>query len=318
MNKILKVELSPKRYGGRVYEKQIIDLIKDEVKVEKIYLMKYSIILFNIPRFILLFLKFRYFFKGKLFLNDHTCWMAGRNTKSNILILHHIDSSYSPFFSKIYQKFNHFALMINKRRFDKTIVVSSYWKLKLTSLGFNNIHVIYNSFDLSKFIINENEKKIFRTKYFLDDRPIVYLGNALIKKGVIESFKELKEMDVNFVTSGTEKIKLTCLNLNLSYREYLTLLSISDIVITMSKFSEGWNRTAHEATLLETTVIGSGKGGMKELIEKSNQIICPNFQNLKSVVLYVLLNKNNHKPNKLFASSLNLEYFKNEWLKILK
>ena len=84
----------------------------------------------------------------------------------------------------------------------------------------------------------------------------------------------------------------------------------------MSRFLEGWNRTAHEATILGTTVIGSGKGGMKELLEKSNQIICSEFENLKDTVVDVLFENNNCKLDKHFISTLNLENFKNNWLKI--
>ena len=317
MSKIFKIELSPKQYGGRIYENDIIELVKDEVEIEKVYLMKYANKLLNIPRFIFFFLKFRYFFKGKLFLNDHTSWLAGKLASSNILIIHHIDNSYSPIYSKIFQKMNFFALKINRNLFNKTIVVSNFWKSQLISMGFSNVGVIYNSFNPSEFIITREEKVQFKKKYFSNGKPIVYLGNALVKKGVIQSYEELKNLDVTFVTSGKSQIKLPCLNLNLSYREYLILLSVSDVVLTMSQFLEGWNRTAHEATLLGTTVIGSGKGGMKELLEKSNQIICPQFKNLKSLVLDVLSTNNNRELDKHFISTFNLENFKNNWLTIL-
>ena len=52
------------------------------------------------------------------------------------------------------------------------------------------------------------------------------------------------------------------------------LLSCCDIVISFSEFPEGWNRVAHEALLTKTPVIGSGQGGMNELLNKSGQIIC--------------------------------------------
>lgn len=318
MNKILKIELSPKRYGGRIYENEILELVKDEVEIEKVYLMKYSTKLLNIPRFIFFFLKFRYFYKGKLFLNDHTSWMAGRRAELNILIIHHIDNSFSPLHSKIFQKMNFLALNFNRKLFDKTIVVSNYWKSKLISMNFSNVSVVYNSFNPSEFVITREEKIQFKKKYFSNNKPIIYLGNALVKKGVVQSYKELKNLDVTFVTSGKSQIKLPCLNLNLSYREYLILLSVSDVVLTMSRFLEGWNRTAHEATLLGTTVIGSGKGGMKELLEKSNQIICSEFENLKVTVVDVLSKNNNCKLDKHFISTLNLENFKNNWLKIFQ
>ena len=316
--KIIKIELSLRRYGGRIYENQILELVKGEVTIEKLFLMKYSFKLFNIPRFIFFFFKFRYFYRGKLFLNDHTSWLAGRRAETNILIIHHIDNSFSPLISKIFQKLNHFALMINKRLFDKTVVVSSYWQSKLSSMGFTNVSVIYNSFDPSEFVVTEEEKVLFKMKYFSNRKPIVYLGNAFLKKGVIQSYEELKSLDVNLVTSGESQIKLPCLNLNLSYREYVILLSISEVVLTMSRFLEGWNRTAHEATLLGTTVIGSGKGGMQELLEKSNQIVCKEFGNLKDTVVDVLSENNNRELDKYFILTLNLENFKNNWLKVFQ
>jgi len=244
--------------------------------------------------------------------------LAGRKTESNILIIHHIDNSFSPLLSKIFQKLSHFALIINKRRFDKTVVVSSYWQSKLTSMGFDNVSVIYNSFDPSEFVVTEEEKVQFKKKYFSNQKPIVYLGNAFLKKGVIQAYEELKNLDVNLVTSGKSLIKLPCLNLNLSYREYLILLSVSNVVLTMSRFLEGWNRTAHEATLLGTTVIGSGKGGMKELLEKSNQIICSEFRNLKNTVVDVLSENNNRELDNYFILTLNLNNFKNNWMKIFQ
>ena len=77
-----------------------------------------------------------------------------------------------------------------------------------------------------------------------------------------------------------------------SFGDYLKLLKASWVVLTMSKFKEGWCRTAHEAMLLKTPVIGSGTGGMRELLENGKQIVCPEFDNLREKVkyLFVLLN----------------------------
>lgn len=316
-NPILKIELSKGRYGGRIYENDIFEQVKNNVDIDTLYLMKYSLKLLNIPRLLLLFIKFRYFYKGRLLLNDHTSWLAGRKSTGNILLIHHIDNSHSPFVSKIFQALNHYALEINKSLFNKTIVVSTYWQTKLRSMGFSNVSVVYNSFDLSLFTVTDEEKQKFRDKYFSNQKPVVYLGNSLVKKGVIQAYEELKNLDVNFVTSGKTQTQLPCLNLNLSYKEYLTLLSVSDLVLTMSLFQEGWNRTAHEATLLGTTVIGSGKGGMKELLEKSNQIICEDFGGLKEAVVNELFTTRTPTLDKKFVLGLHQVNFRKAWLKIL-
>ena len=64
----------------------------------------------------------------------------------------------------------------------------------------------------------------------------------------------------------------------------------------MSKFQEGWCRTAHEAMLLKTPVVGSGFGGMSELLEGGGQIICDNFNDLKEKIEYLL---GNHEARKI-------------------
>jgi len=83
-------------------------------------------------------------------------------------------------------------------------------------------------------------------------------------------------------------VNIPALNLNLDYHDYILLLKSSSVVITMSKFMEGWNRTAHEAMLCKTPVIGSGLGGMRELLEGGRQIICDDFEDLEEKVSHVL------------------------------
>ena len=62
--------------------------------------------------------------------------------------------------------------------------------------------------------------------------------------------------------------------MKLSFQEYLILLKASTVVLTMSLFKEGWCRVAHEALLLGTPVIGSGAGGMTEVLAQGGGIIC--------------------------------------------
>ncbi|MDO8470596.1 MAG: glycosyltransferase, partial [bacterium] len=115
--------------------------------------------------------------------------------------------------------------------------------------------------------------------------PIVYLGNCQKAKGVVEAYQALQGMDAHLVTSGAQKVRIPARNLDLAdHREYLQLLKASSCVLTMSKFKEGWCMTAHEAMLMKTPVIGSGKGGMRELLEGGKQIICEDFSRLRESV----------------------------------
>jgi glycosyltransferase involved in cell wall biosynthesis len=90
----------------------------------------------------------------------------------------------------------------------------------------------------------------------------------------------------------------------------------------MSKFREGWCRTAHEAMLCKTPVIGSGLGGMQELLVGGKQIICQDFKNLKKEVKYLLDNPNVSKiigeNGYAFAKDFTLEKFKENWLNLIK
>lgn len=123
------------------------------------------------------------------------------------------------------------------------------------------------------------------------------------------------------ITSEENQIKIPVRNLEIDYKEYLRLLKASSIVIVMSKFKEGWCRTAHEAMLLKTPVIGSGKGGMKELLEGGKQIICENFDSLRERVEYLLnypgVREKMGEDGYNFAKDFTLERFKRDWLELL-
>ena len=90
----------------------------------------------------------------------------------------------------------------------------------------------------------------------------------------------------------------------------------------MSKFKEGWCRTAHEAMLLKTPVVGSGLGGMRELLEGGKQIICQDFTSLKEKVEYLLnhseVRKKIGQDGYNFAKDFTLERFKKEWVELIK
>ena len=96
------------------------------------------------------------------------------------------------------------------------------------------------------------------------------------------------------------------------------LLKISDLVLAMSTMPEGWNRIAHEAMLVKTPVIGSGSGGMNELLTNASQYIVTDFSLLQSKIEDALTNK--IKLGRLgfdYVKKHDMEYFKNEWLKTI-
>ncbi len=209
----------------------------------------------------------------------------------------------------------------NLRKADAIITVSKYWQNYFISKGYSNVHVIYNAFNLSQSAMSESEIANFKKKFNLCDKPIIYLGNCRKEKGVVEAYDQLKDMNVYLITSGKREVDIPVTNLDLSYREYLCLLRSSAVVITMSKYREGWNRTAHEAMLCKRPVIGSGLGGMHELLEGGEQIICDNFSKLRKNVNYILENPEfgNQLGNKgyEFAKNFTSEKFEKQWIDLI-
>jgi glycosyltransferase involved in cell wall biosynthesis len=170
---------------------------------------------------------------------------------------------------------------------------------------------------MDQFYFTDGEILKFK-KIRLEEKPILYLGNCQRIKGVAEAYGQLKDLDVHLVTSGRKEVDIPTLNLNLNYKDYLLLLKASSAVITMSKFKEGWNRTAHEAMLCKTPVIGAGLGGMRELLEGGGQIICEDFNRLKQDVAYVLDHPELGERGYAFARQFTIERFNREWLNLIE
>jgi glycosyltransferase involved in cell wall biosynthesis len=236
----------------------------------------------------------------------------------NIALIFHIDYSFQPAYLKpswmILEKIFYHHL----KKVDAIITISKYWQNHFLERGYPNVYLIYNGFDLDQFQFEDEEVLEFRRRFRLEDRPIIYIGNCQRIKGVVEAYDRLKDLDVHLVTSGRREVNIPALNLDLDYRDYLLLLRSSSVVIAMSKFKEGWNRTAHEAMLCKTPVIGSGLGGMRELLEGGAQIICDDFDDLEEKVYYVLDHPETGERGYEFARRFTVERFNEDWLSLIE
>lgn len=314
-----------KRSGGNIYKEQIKNSLSsyfniEYVNLEGVYFKnKY---LKAIESFIkLLFLKD----KKDLWIRDFysTVTLHKKNTKGkNLSLIFHIDFSGFPLISRlpffIIEKLFFYRQL---KKIDAIVTISEYWKNYFIKKGYKNVYKIYCGFDLNNFNVTKEEVLEFKLKYKLEGKPIIYLGNCQKPKGVVDSYRALKDLSAHFVTSGRQRVKIPALNIDADYREYLKLLKASTIVITMSKFKEGWCMTAHEAMLCKTPVIGSGNGGMEELLKEGGQIICIDFKELKKKVEYLLNNSEERvKIGKMgynYAKDFTSERFKKEWLEIV-
>lgn len=319
------VKIKFRRYGGVVYEEKAIDALKDDFDLEYIGIDSkfFKKGFLRTPELIFNLLKL----KGKkdLWIRDTNSVITApfdRTKGKKIAIIHHIDFSTTRLLFKptgfVVEKLIYWSL----KKMDAVITVSEYWRSRLLKKGCSNIFVIYNSFDLDNFNISEEETEEFKKKHHLTKKPIIYIGNCQKPKGVVESYQSLKDLDVYLISSGRPQVKIPAINLEIEYREYLKLLKAASVVVTMSKFKEGWCRTAHEAMLLKTPVIGSGLGGMKELLEGGKQIVCPEFSFLKSKVEHLLnhpeIRKKMGENGYNFAEDFTSERFRNDWLVLIK
>jgi len=327
MKKIKWIEISSKRYGGVLYNQQARKVLSKHFDLESVNLeSKY----FKNFRYLKIPESFVYLLKLKgqrdLWVRDFysTLTLLKRKTKGkNLALIFHIDFLKFPLFSAIplflLEKLFFYRQL---KRVDAIITMSEYWRNYFLKRGYPHVYKIYVGFNLANFNIKEEEVLDFKKKYHLEEKPIIYIGNCQKAKGVVESCKSLKDLDVHLVTSAKRQVKIPALNLNLEYREYLKLLKASSITITMSKMMEGWSMTTHEAMLLKTPVIGSGLGGMKELLKGGNQIICSDFSSLKKKVEYLLNNPEQRKKigeqGYNYAKNFTIERFEKNWIETIK
>ena len=236
----------------------------------------------------------------------------------NIALIFHIDQSFQPIYFKTPWILLEDIFYRHLKKADSIVTISRYWQNHFMERGYPNVDLIYNAFDTDQFHFEAQEIGEFKKRFRLEGKPILYLGNCQRIKGVVEAYEQLKDMEAYLVTSGRREVNLPALNLNLTYREYLLLLKSSSVVIVMSKFKEGWNRTAHEAMLCQTPVIGSGLGGMRELLEGGGQVVCEDVDNLKERVGYVLDHPELGEKGFAFAGQFTVKRFAEEWLNLIE
>lgn len=318
--------ISIKKYGGNIYTDRVKEALKGDFDVETIAITAKHLGNHRYLKFIEFFYNLCKL-KGEknLWIRDFysTISMSFDKTKGkNMALLFHIDFSGFPVISRPFLCFmERFFLYRDLKKADFIVTISEYWKNFFVKKGYKNVYKIYCGFDLNNFDITEKEISEFKKKYKIEGKPIIYLGNCQKAKGVVESYNTLKDLDVYLVTSGRRQAKIPAINFDLDYKEYLMLLKASSIAVTMSKFKEGWCMTAHEAMLCKTPVIGSGLGGMRELLDGGKQIVCQDFKKLRGEAEYLL--KHSDDRNKMgadgynFAQDFTLEKFKKDWVNLI-
>ncbi len=324
VKKITWIQIASQKYGGRIYGQKVRDAISGSFEVNTIdvkatYLKKKYIKplewfwrLVNVKT------------ESDLEIRDDFNTIAvsffSRSKVKTLALVYHIDFSVFSAPLRVIFYILETLFYAKLKKTDAIVTISQYWQDFFIKKGYNNVHKVYCGFTMEDFTIADQEITDFKSKFALGLKPIIYIGNCQKAKGVVETYQALKELDVTMVTSGKKMVDIPATHLDLSYREYLCLLKVSSVVVTMSKFREGWCMTAHEAMLLKTPVIGSGKGGMKELLDGGRQIVCQDFTTLKEEVEHVLKNpaaaETMGQNGFDYARSFTMERFNKEWVGI--
>ena len=305
--------------GGTNYQKYIIDALKSQHEIN-LFKLKSLALLGTRPGKVLRATNVYHAHPEiDLWISSYLPTISMNITKPKgkviSLFFHLDDKGYpNPLISKLIRQ-----LYYRQARYcDGVVTIAVYWRRFLEQNQIKVTDVIYWGFDTSKYEFSKEEVEAFKQKYSLQHKPVIYLGNCQPEKGVVEAYHQLKYLDAHFITSGEERVNIPARNLILSYQEYCLLLRASDVVLTLSKFEEGWNATAHEAMLAGTPVIGSGLGGMAELLEGGGQSICNDLASLPELVSYALQNSTElGERGRCFAAQFTLQRFAEAWQELV-
>jgi glycosyltransferase involved in cell wall biosynthesis len=307
-------------YGGNAYERMVVEALSSELQVSRITIdfrkwgpLKYVAapgVLARVRR------NLKHLPQQSLVVKTFLAGLLDTEEMPTIIMLHHIGSAVNFLFGAVEQR-----IMRRLSKFAAVVVVSEYWRQYLVSRGLTNVFTIYNAFKLDEFAISPAEIDDFKQRYNLTGKPIVYLGNFGPAKGVEEAFHALDDLDVHLVASGVAPARHQFIPvLALTRHDYLCLLAASTLAVTMSQFSEGWCRTAHEAMLCHTPVLGSGQGGMGELLTGGGQIVCRDLRSLRESAEMLLgspqLRADLANSGYEFARQFTFEKFQADWLEL--
>ncbi len=244
------------------------------------------------------------------------CGMTKDRDAQQIGIIHHLHRPAANL--DIWNRSLERRILANAGRCNQVVVVSQYWQDRLAELGLRNTILIHNAFDVKRFARDEERIRAFKSTNDLSSKPLVYIGNCQRLKGAEQVWTALKDKGYELVASGVSDMNLPIRSFTLSYDDYILLLSACEAVVTMSQFAEGWNRTAHEALLCRTPVIGSGAGGMGELLRNAGQLVCECAADLPDLVADAIsrrkeLGRNGYE----FASKFTTDRFGKQWRRLI-
>ena len=238
---------------------------------------------------------------------------------SIISIAHHYDPSVLIGIRRLYVKLYHWLFLSQKSRVDVVVSCSKYWSNFYKEKGFKNTKTIHNGFDIHSMdrSLNLLDNNLVLKRYKLTSNQYLHLGKYARGKGQKIAFEALKKFGIPMIATGSIKTSLSndtkeIILINASYDDYNVLLKNAKAVICMSEFKEGWCRVLHEAAIHGTRILGSGLGGMKELLEIGN--LKPSTAETLSNDFNSIINDEPISDDKVeLYRSFNLEKFNIDW-----
>ena len=318
--KLITFTISKRTYGGNIWERflrEVLDAHFDHRRVDLSFRLNGFYRLIEAPRYLAQVAYYSLFPGGFLIRNFQSGFVPLARGKG-LTIIFHFDDRFSPFLSRCFQRVAYRLFLLFNRKDSPIVVIAKYWKAELERLGFTNVHVVDNPFHLEQYVVSPQELIEFKRKHSLGSRPIIYIGNPQSQKGTDLVYQALKDQGYDLVCSGEGDLDLPVRGFRCSFNDYVKLLSACDVVITFSRFKEGWCRVAHEALLCGTPVIGSGRGAMTELLEAAGQQICDDVNMLPELVKK-LLAKGKILPESTinYVRSFSFERFESRWLELI-
>ena len=193
---------------------------------------------------------------------------------SIICIAHHFDPCFFKGIRRFYIKLSHWLFISQRSSVDTIVSCSKYWSQYYKAKGFKNAKTIYNGFDIKSMdrSIVTLDNKLVLERFNLVSKKYLHLGSYGLAKGQKIAIKCLKSHNLPMIATTSYKSLLIddLQNIRIikaSFSDYNVLLKNAKAVICMSEFKEGWCRVLHEAAIHGTPILGSGLGGMKELLE---------------------------------------------------
>ncbi len=234
----------------------------------------------SFPRFlalIIFWLRSQYMlFFGNIDIAIVSPWMMFFYPKhvSIICISHHYDPSVFKGIRRMYVNLSHWLFIFQHSRVDLVVSCSKYWSKYYKERGFKKTITIFNGFDIEsmdKSLVVQSSNLVLR-RFNLISKQYLHLGSFGPAKGQKTAIRLLKNTGLPMIaTSPSREITRNNLKdiqlINVTFEEYNVLLKNAKATICMSEFKEGWCRVLHEAAIHGTPILGSGLGGMKELLE---------------------------------------------------